>query len=506
MELIHDALSIERVAGRTRAQAMVEGEIMPPAGKAGMANVLSVEGRAAVNSLEALENRLSMDGTIELFVMYVGDDEKVGGFTSSSGFKHSVEVQGVAPGMRAGAVPSLQSLDFTLSDERSLRVRAVIDLDCTVVEKAVIDAMQGASDIKDLEIKALELKLLESGEDVDTNQALRENVRIPQGLPPLGAVLYSTANPRITSLSIEDSKAAVEGEVRIMTLYTSDDDSHAPLTQVQHTLPFGQIVSIDPNAKEAGVDLCVRDIKVIPAEDENRNILEIEAMLGMKITPKKRVVARALTDAYSPSRNVSAIQNRFELRQGVAEGTGRCMIRDSVAVPEGMPTAMRALYLTACPVITNAEAVEDRLALSGVLFSRVVYACREGKLHGFSAELPLRAEIEVPGMTDNMEAAASALCESAVVSGSGDALDVKITLECTGKGFTTDRANILTGLEELELENREAGVMVYFTGKGETRWDIAKRFRIPQSELQACNPDLPEHLQSGEKVLLLLRN
>ncbi len=479
---------------------------MPPAGKAGMANVLSVEGRAAVNSLEALENRLSMDGTIELFVMYLDEEDKVGGFTSSSGFKHCVDVQGIAPGMRANAAPSLQSLDFTLSDERTLRVRAIIDLDCTVEERAMVDAMQGAADIKDLEIKALELKLLESGEIVDCNTTLRENVRIPQGMPAIGSLLYSTANPRITSLSIEEGKAAVEGEVRVMTLYTSDDTSHAPLTQVLHTLPFGQIVTIDPEAREAGVDLAVREIKVVPADDENRNILELEVPLALKVTPKKRVVARALTDAYSPSRNVCAIQNHFELRQGKAEGSGRCMVRDSVAVPEGMPAAARALYLTARPVITNCEPVEDRLAISGVLFTRVVYCCREGRLHGFGTELPLRCEIEAPGMNEYMEASATAQCESATVSGSGDALDVKITLECAGKGYTTDKANILTGLEELEVENREAGVMVYFTGRGETRWDIAKRFRIPQSELLACNPNLPENLQSGEKVLLLLRN
>lgn len=506
MELIHDALCIERVAGRTRAQAMVEGDIMPPAGKAGMSNVLSVEGRVALDGVEALEGRLSIEGTIELFVMYVDDSDAVNGFTSTSGFKHAVEIAGVAPGMRAKAVPSLQQLDFSLSDEKTLRVRAIIDMDCTVMEKAMVEALQGVADIKDLEMKALNLSLVEEGEPQTMNLVLRESMRIPQGLPPVGYVMYSTAMPRVMSVSIEDGKAAVEGEVRITTIYASDSDEHAPIQQVQHTMPFGQLFSIDPSVKEASVMPEVREIEVVAADDENKNILELEIKLWLTLTASRRREARALEDAYSPTRNVSALKNKVELRQAAAEGTGRCMVRDTISVPETMPAAARALYVTARPVVTDEAAGDDRFTLHGILFARVVYVCREGRLHGFGAEIPFRCEIEAPHMTEDMEADVRVMCESATVSGSGDALDVKITLECAIRGYSTSVKSIVMGLEEMEPLARVQGVVVYFASKGEACWDIAKRFCIPQKDLKECNPDLPDEMQNGEKVLLLLRN
>ena len=53
-------------------------------------------------------------------------------------------------------------------------------------------------------------------------------------------------------------------------------------------------------------------------------------------------------------------------------------------------------------------------------------------------------------------------------------------------------ADVITDAAETEAQERPRGISLYFLQKGESAWDIARRYRIPVEEIGEMNPDFSD--------------
>lgn len=506
MELICDTLRMERLVGRVNAQALVEGEVAPPASSPPMASVLSVDGQVVMGSAEALDGRLMMDGSVTLFVLYVATDGGLCGFESSSAFKHTMEMPPAEPGMSVSAQATLPELRFSLLDERRISVSANVDITCKVTMMDEVMALKDVDGIGDLQTKTRTLLLPENRHLGGMSMQLREDMRLPQGLPPIREVFHSRAIARVKNTMMEENRVVVEGELKVVTLYLSDDDSPS-LQQVAHTLPFSQMMSADTLGDNLSAYVTGVDLYTANTQSEDHALLNIEATLRVELHNLSMAPVTVMEDAYSPSMPIEVETQSVSLMSPAASANARNTLRESLGIPEGAPPVIHAVLGSARAAVTCLTPRIGQLSIDGVIFASVIYACREERLHSFSQEFPFHCDIDMPGLDDDMDAEAEAAVESVYVSGSGDALDLKISLDCSARGYHFSSHPVVVGIRESNTAAPIDGLIIYFATPGEKIWDIAKKFRTTLSDMTRLNPDLGETVgPGGRKLLLYMRH
>ena len=104
--------------------------------------------------------------------------------------------------------------------------------------------------------------------------------------------------------------------------------------------------------------------------------------------------------------------------------------------------------------------------------------------------------------TDELRLAASQVEASAIT---GDRVELKYILHLLAQGVRTAEAEVVSEAVPVDAASVEPGIALYFIQPGESAWDVAKRYRVPLSELQQLNPELPDQPRPGTPVIAYRR-
>lgn len=503
MDTIQNNLALQRLVGRTVSQALVEGEVAPPAGKSAVKQVLHVSASITMGATEALSGRLAMDGTITLQVLYIGIDDGISAFSSVSVFKHTVELAAAEAGMTASARPELQTVTWTLLDERRIGIRAVVDIRCTVVNNAPIQTLAGIRGVSDLQVLSTHLEIPSSRPLGSSSFMLRENVPLPESVAGANEVLTANAHAEVDSVSVDEGKAAVEGRLTLDVLVKTNDEAN-PLAQVQPNIPFGQLAPLnDPMALTANASVGVRDLHV--SVDPGEASLNVEATLHANIEGRDMQNVLALEDAYSPSTPFRCIVETLELPLAAQTVRERIQIRETVSLTEGQPPISRMLYAGARAVVTGVTAEENRVVVDGILFTRLIYICPENMVHAADEDVPFRASVAMAGLMPGQDVDASLYVQSVFATPVNNGADVKYSLFMEAQCYSVLRVSVVTGCEPAPAQENPVGFIVYFATQGETLWNIAKKFSVTRDDILSLNPNAEEATgAAGQKLLLNL--
>jgi len=75
LELTRETVMINHVIGEDSAQTVIENDIIVPDVKPDISRILLLDGDAYVNSAEAAQDKIIVNGTIQYKILYVPDGE-----------------------------------------------------------------------------------------------------------------------------------------------------------------------------------------------------------------------------------------------------------------------------------------------------------------------------------------------------------------------------------------------------------------------------------------------
>ncbi len=502
MSYILDEVYIERMAGCANTQALVDGEVSPPVGKPDIALVLSVDGMVNMGNWEVLEDRLMLEGTVSFRIAYACAQGNIYGFESISNFRHSVDMDGLEPGMSAEINPTMAQVEYTLLDNRRMQVKAIVDIESIANKKQALCAVQGMEGIDDIQTLSVKADIPRTVSKNSAGFVIREDVRLPQGMPPPREILWSNAYARIKRIIPDGSKIIVEGEIKITAAYCADGETQ--LWQANNIIPFEQMINIDIPTESVGINGSAKvKESFITIAPETEGLLNAEIILSIDIEVSTIQEYDLITDAYSPSMVLELETNTIELKKPCVRCQGKCTVREPVSLPDGMPPVGRVLMIYARPLIVNEYALQGKIAIEGIIVSRIIYLCRDGNLNSFSADVPFGVEMDADGVDENMLLTLDANMDASSATGTGTELEVRITLDINALACTEGKYRYVSGINQSgPTPVAQGGLIIYFAGKDETLWSIAKRFNTTIESLLKYNDIGRDDDLEGKKLLL----
>lgn len=490
MDVQTSLLGLDTPLGRTISQTPVNSEIALPEGR-DAAGVLCAHASVAIDEAVCAGGGVRTSGTLEVFLLCQSMSGEVYGFSAVSAFSHTIELDGVQAEHRALVTGQVVELT-TRPDALSIRLAAVLEFCALVVSPVATPVITGLAGGVGVERRLASVTVRRRALLAETTLTMREEV----DAKGVERVLLAAGAAQVTSLSYTGASVCEAGGTLFITALVQTESGENRSMPVE--LPF--VCSLDaPFLPSVWADAAVSDMTAVAA-DVSFGVLDVTASVRLRLYGAEQADYDVVLDAYDVNSTFRCATERFERLS--CEGLAHCTadIAENVSIPKHMPDALAAVYASAMPVVVGTFEREGRLCADVMLLTGVVYRADDGRLYGFTEDIPAQIAFDAAYSAD---AIVRVLPLCVTPSGGGRTLSVRYRLDARALIYRVEPVTLATELTAGAESCPYKGILIYCAEAGETVWDVGKRFSVPLGTLCEWNAALSDPLEEGRAIVLL---
>lgn len=509
LQLIRDNMETEQRLSAKPVQITVEAEAALPGGLREEARVYYADAAAQVNGGEAAGNRVMTDGRVTFHVLYAqGDLSHVSALETSADFSQTLPLREENPpsaALRMAPRAEVQHVSAKAFNGR-LILRAIVQLSAEGLAPAAVSFVRDAGEGDGVERATQTLTIQRAVGEGEGQTLLREELELAEVLQ-IQDTLYATAQAQVEDiLGGADGRAIVTGTITLEAYHTSAMPGR-PLVYTRHAMPFEQAVGLSGALGDAMAARSeVRDVAVLAQDGpDGGKVMRAEVQLYTAVTAVENQEITALRDVFTTQGEaVETTARHVTLRTGMISEQTAESGKAALTLPDGSPRIKTPLLAFARPLLVKAERQKEKLAVDGILETTLLYLTEDSPIPvAIEQEEPFHALFATQAEpADELRLAASQVEASAIT---GDRVELKYILHLLAQGVRTAEAEVVSEAVPVDAASVEPGIALYFIQPGESAWDVAKRYRVPLSELQQLNPELPDQPRPGTPVIAYRR-
>mgnify|MGYP004647360883 FL=1 len=236
--------------------------------------------------------------------------------------------------------------------------------------------------------------------------------------------------------------------------------------------------------------------------DENGEPRIISVDIPVEITVKEfsHEDKNILEDAYSLSIPIEIQREDISYTDVVGKNMAQGVYRTVMTAEDSQPDIMQIVKVWCSLRGIKASCAEDKAMAEGIAEINVMYIAKDDErpLDVIETILPFNQEIEIKGLDENSQIDINAVAEDLSFSMLSEK-EVEIRLTVSFDAVATDMKNgsIITAVTESENEQPcqlKGGAVIYTVKKGDTLWNIAKKYHTTVEDIVKINkienPDL----------------
>jgi hypothetical protein len=502
-----ERIRVNMVISENTSQTVVRGLISVPDPKPDVEKVLSTDKTVSVKRTEVLPDKVVVEGTINIQVVYVAFEpaQSVHHFHDQLRFTTFVDVPGAMPGMDVYTNVTVEDVSIVRAKKRPR------DFDVS----AVLEVMAKVTEIQDLDV----ITQCPSGctcdtETIDVDHVMGSNSRqviisdvfeVPEQKPPVEKILDVDARVEITETRVLRNKVIFDGTVTLSVLYVGMLPEQ-PVHQLHHDFKFSNFVDVPGSMQDMDVrfNVMVEDADVDLARGHDPN--ELQANIVLKITAN--VVEPRRVNVITDIRNCNVDPTYTMLRVDslVGEGTQQVVVKDTFSTPEPKPDVEKILETTVNETrVTEKKVLRDKIIIKGYVDVEIVYvaALPEQPVHAMHRRVHFNTFVEVMGVREGMDVDVEVDAEFLNSYYEKCHIHVEMVIKVTVRVTESMQRQIVTSTSATTTEAPTTtapatttpcppgGTFDYVVLQGESLYSIGLKYGIPVQQMIDANPQLP---------------
>lgn len=307
-------ISTAGLAVRKRDTCRIKDEIILPANKPNIREILWQDVTMQGTELRLGEGEILVKGELVIFVFYEGEEEsgKAYWMEQAIPFNSHVDVSGCQEGMLGNLGLSLAHSDLELKPDydgelRVLNLDAVLELDIQIYEEEHLNMICDLySPVRELELitaPAVYESLL-----VCNASKCRVADRMKTGSPEVQIlqICHSRGDVKVDDTTITPDGLLVEGVISVQTLYVTSDDGH-PFLCLKGVVPFEHLVEASGMGKDS-VYYLQTSLEQVSINMVNGGELEIKAVVQINALILNRVVMQHISGVEERPLDMEAVK------------------------------------------------------------------------------------------------------------------------------------------------------------------------------------------------------
>ncbi len=459
------------------AQATVEtgSEMIVPDLYPDISRIIDCSGQACVKEKTKYDEKIEVSGVLKAGVLYVPED--------GNGIAR-LDVN----------LPFAHSFECLANEEHALCKARILTIDAHAVNPRKVQVSAALL----VEVEGYLPKLLEIAEDVDGNcEVLKsawqsympvavkdkaftviEELELSAAKPPIEEILKVDVRLLPGDVKPVGSKLILKGTAIIRLLYRAGSE---PVLAEQE-FPFSQILEMEGLEDGANVEL---DLQLTGLEVDIRAAVSMEArIIAVSLHFNAQAVAwaerhfEAVSDLYSVEKLARPEYSPVKLNRLIDKCTKRQSVRESLEVGEDVSSVVDAQVM-----LWPASSREEGISCEAV--ANVLYINEDGRY----SNLMRRLTVNCPHDSDMLYRAKASLAGDVTALPSSDGVELRFAVDFELTGTGGYEINAVTGIrvEELPDSAGRPSVVLRRCMKGESLWDIAKRYGATRKDLALAN-------------------
>lgn len=448
-----------------------DGDFVLPDYLPEIAAILTCELEPVIENRQISGNRLVVDGTVQMRLIYIDDSRcRLFRYDVSQPFSAGFTADGLSESAAVELNTTVSYVNYRAIGPRRLDVRGAYRVHARITDTVTTEL---PCDTTDATIHLRRHTVTESLPVESTSKLFTINeVLDPGNGMDAGKVISAHGAVSVTDCKVLPGRIILKGEVALYTLYETGAEDDRPLyEECEHTLLYSQMVDMktmaDTDTVLANVQLLSCDIHAETEEGTGKSLLVANLRLCAQVEAWRDEDATVITDAYSSVCPVTPISIATSSHQLLGAFDRRMPIKQQVELPEGI-TDIVHLWCTCSPV-----GCEERTAVCRLHIHLLAkdengsIACYE-RTAECSIELPISGN--VPQFSVNVWDCSYRVKENRL-------LELSVTIDLTGRDMLSGTQSVVTALESDPAQaypKPDATLKMVFANQGESVWEIAK--------------------------------
>ena len=501
VDTIKENVCINKLVTTKKEVIFVEGDMIVPDSKPDILNTICTSGVVCIYKKEILEGRAKIEGCINTYIMYIADDsnDKVRGLTTNLDFMESISVSNCKEGMTCKLNTNLKSIEARVINGRKIGIKAAIDVEIIIYENEEVEIINDIQDNSDLQILKEDVKvnsLLGTGE---TKIYAKENIII-DNIDNLAEILKTTIVICGKDTKISYNKILTKAEAEIKIMYLTEDNR---INTVNSKIPIVGFIDM-PNISEENIidiDYEIKNIILKPNSAEEHSIyVELEVLVTANVYEEKQI--NLIQDIYCPNENIEFNKKSINTITNKENKSEVKQIKEKINL-DGID-GKTIIDVDVIPVIEKQTNLDNKNICDGEVELRFIISNDDLQVDTRIAKIPFSFEIENSNGSDETNKLDIEVQNSDFIVQDNNIVDSNIELQVNTNSYRNSNMNIIDQIENTgEKEQEDYSVIMYIVKKGDTLWEIAKKYNTTIDEIVRVNGiEDPDVINVGQKIFI----
>ena len=512
MEFNQTQMNVSVTKSLKTVQNTLETDLNVPDTRQDVDKLIETRGEVVLLESEGLVDKIRLSGELNVHILYAMQGGGISYFSHSFPFEEEIYMEGVLPEDTIKAEGELEDLTLAIINSRKLAVKSLMAFHIRSID---VDMIEGAEEVVGEDgVQVLRKAQRMTGLVVNKKDMVRlkDEVTIPANKPNVAEVLWERLSIRNPEIRLGKETISIRGELLFFILYKGEEEN-IPYQNMEWELPFqtdlpcrecdaGMIDNIKMKLGGSQVD-------VKPDVDGEQRIISIECALDLDVRIYEEKEINFIVDLYAPMKKWDLIETDFTFENLLIRNNSRTRINRAVQIEGKGSALLQICHADGTVKIDETEYTDNGIQVEGVLAIAVLYISGDDRypINSFNTMVPFSHFIEAPGLKkeDIYELTGSIEQLTAVMIDSNE-IEVKAEISLDTIAFQRQTGKAIVDAKELPFDeeafSKLPGMVVYIVKKGDTLWNIAKKYDTTVQHLVEMNDLESEEVRGGERIFI----
>ena len=480
-------LCINQIVGKKVEDVTVEGDVIIPDVKPDILNAINTNGTVCVYKKEIMDGKVRLDGSINLYIMYLPDNESdcVRSINTSLDFTHIMDIEEARENMTFEDDILIKSIECRVLNGRKVNIKANMSISVKLYSNESIEIISEIENNPDMQLLNNTFEVNSMLGRGTTKVYAKENISI-DNIDEVAEIMKMNLNISNKDIKISYNKVLAKADLNVKIMYLTEDNR---INVAKSQIPVMGFVDI-PNVSEENIcdtRYSIKNVVLKPNNNETHGIY-IEAQIELTCSAYEKKEMNIIQDLYSPEKEVKFKQREIKAMTGTENIKDLVQINEQVQIPEII--GHRLYDVEVNPMITSENILNDKIVYDGNVELKFMFEAETTAMIDIKTiELPFNLSTDVKKIDkqSNLSTNISASTQDFIIGQNGN-IDCRVNLEFE---ISVSKSRTVNIIEDLNIEEstteKNYSMVIYFVKQGDTLWEIAKKFRSTVEDITEVN-------------------
>ena len=492
-----ETICVNKIIGQKVENVAVEGDIIVPDIKPDILSTIGSNGNICVYKKEVMEGEVKIDGGINIYVMYLSDDQNstIRSLNTVLDFTKIIDFEGCKTNMNIDDNINIKSIECKILNGRKISMKVILDVNIKIYSNETIEIVNEIENIPNVE-KLEEILELNSLVGTGETRVLAKDTIMIDNVDNLAEILKTNVSIGNIETKISYNKVLGKSEANIKIMYLTDDNR---INVVTNNIPIMGFIDMQ-NVNDSNIcntKYKLKNLIIKPNNVEEHSIfVEVELELSCFVYEKKTV--RLIQDLYCPEESLNFTSKNIETRSyvnTVREVIDLSEIADLEDMDEG-----KVYDVDIKPLIESTKVKNGKINYSGEVVISYTYARRETIGIGTKElRVPFEHMIDLNNNAISVVETNIEAQDDATIINPNNKVETRLNLAFDVETYKNEKMNVI---DEITLdENKKVeqySVVIYFVKLNDTLWKVAKELNSTVNDIIRLNGiENPDRINVG---------